>query len=41
MATQRIKDLENEKNDFDIVRELSEEKLKRRNKELTHSLEAS
>jgi hypothetical protein len=41
MATQRIKDLENEKNDFDTVKELAEKKLKRRNEELTHSLEVS
>lgn len=40
MANQRIKHLENEKNDFDMIRELAEGNLKRRNEELTHSLEA-
>ncbi|KDR19230.1 hypothetical protein L798_06285 [Zootermopsis nevadensis] len=39
MANQRIKHLENEKNDFDMIRELAEGNLKRRNEELTHSLE--
>lgn len=41
VATQKIRDLENEKNDFDMVRELAEGKLRRRNEELTRSLEAS
>lgn len=41
MATQKVKDLENEKNDFDMVQELAGRKLKIRNEELTRSLEAS
>jgi hypothetical protein len=36
-----MKELENEKNDLDMARELAEANLKRRNEELTCSLEVS
>jgi hypothetical protein len=41
VAAQRIKDLENERNDFEMTRELAEARLKTRNKELILSLEVS
>jgi len=41
VAAQRIKLLENERNDFEMAQELALARLKTRNKELTLSLEVS
>jgi hypothetical protein len=41
VAAQRIKHLENERNDFEMAQELALARLKSRNKELTLSLEVS
>jgi hypothetical protein len=41
VAAQRIKELENERNDYEMAREWAETRLKARNKELILSLEVS
>jgi len=41
VAAQRVKHLENERNDFEMAKELALERLKTRNKELTLSLDVS